>query len=780
MWADIAPIFDKHIADQDLHSAHTLWCNVAEQFIHKLQGTDDRLRAKPRLQRGQLLPFYTEDQCPPIDTDTFSAKSSVKLLFQKTINRCKEVRARLRRWFQKTQRPADSQDGSTDQYDAELVNHACNAFWQHEDRSTDDSYDIYGAVRRIAEGLDITTTHAPNTTDLDAYIADFTARGKEQTTRIDKTRTPTKAHINHHFGYVKYDYRTFTSVFVDPSDNTLTTDVNQSHALLERTWIPIYTMHKDRPPSWDEFYHHYHPHITRQPNAPVGPPSPQQLFDQAKRARPTSAPGMDGWKPAELKHLPLVAWQHRHRVLTLSYKVSSSPYSYYHISSPALNKFDKLDRPDPTGNPNNATSPSQLRLLAIFSALYRVESGANFRAHLPWLLTWLHPALHGCVPGHDTGDVSWDAQIHVEEVLANGSDITILLMDFLKFFDLFDYDFVREMFIAVGIDTAYANLVYDLYTNLHRHIKINGTYGNTINGTNGLGQGDSAALLAALILISTQFYYLDEKYPSIAKGSCVDDRNIRGPVHQVIQAYHDITLFDMRAGHFNNPKKLVALATNPKHREILKTTNFGTHDQPVYPKVVHDTKLVGDVLTTSTKTLRAEANRRVAYAMEAARRNDSYTAAIHNKNIVNNASVIPRLFKGTRWNLPSITNINRLRTSIIKGQWQHGRTMRCKEVVLAILNNPTKMDPWGAIIMNILITTRRTLLRAQHRAEQFSRLCNLVRQERANDERITSHGPVHIFLTFLKPSNSTLSSTVVALSRSSTNLTGKQTSSTSN
>ena len=122
----------------------------------------------------------------------------------------------------------------------------------------------------------------------------------------------------------------------------------------------------------------------------------------------------------------------------LCYELGKSPAAYYHVSSPCLNKFDKYEQGDIDSNPNNTMTPKQLRLLSIFSALYRVESGATYRANLPWLLTWIHPDLHGCVPGHETGDVSWDAQSSVEEALLNDERIVIILMDFLKFFDLFD------------------------------------------------------------------------------------------------------------------------------------------------------------------------------------------------------------------------------------------------------------------------------------------------------------------------------------------------------
>ena len=38
-------------------------------------------------------------------------------------------------------------------------------------------------------------------------------------------------------------------------------------------------------------------------------------------------------------------------------------------------------------------------------------------------------------------------------------------------------------------------------------------------------------------------------------GSAVDDRNIRGPLDDVMDAYREMAQFDELAGHFNNPKK---------------------------------------------------------------------------------------------------------------------------------------------------------------------------------------------------------------------------------
>ena len=124
----------------------------------------------------------------------------------------------------------------------------------------------------------------------------------------------------------------------------------------------------------------------------------------------------------------------------------------------------------------------------------------------------------------------------------------------------------------------------DLYANLHRYVKIGKAYGQPIRASNGLGQGDSAALYAALGMVSAQFYMLDDLHPAIRKGSCVDDRNLRGPFDELLSAFADVQEFDRLAGHFTNAEKIAVTATHPKQLTKLAKHNFGTQEQPVFQK----------------------------------------------------------------------------------------------------------------------------------------------------------------------------------------------------
>ena len=92
--------------------------------------------------------------------------------------------------------------------------------------------------------------------------------------------------------------------------------------------------------------------------------------------------------------------------------------------------------------------------------------------------------------------------------------------------------------LAIGVDNDYASTQHDLYSNLNRHIRLSSSYGTVINPQNGLGQGDSFSLIAALALVSIQFQYVTAHIPTIRLGSVLDDRNVRGQTDDVIKAFN--------------------------------------------------------------------------------------------------------------------------------------------------------------------------------------------------------------------------------------------------
>jgi hypothetical protein len=169
---------------------------------------------------------------------------------------------------------------------------------------------------------------------------------------------------------------------------------------------------------------------------------------------------MDDWKPGELKILPKDAWVQRATYLKTVYKLRKSPDAYYHIPSPALPKVDKMAPPK---EQQDHPTAMQHRLLSVMSAVYRIESGAQYHRHTTWLLSWIHGELHGGLPGRESSEVSWDIQSQIEQAMLDNQELIVCMMDYWKYFDAMEPTFVRDFMVAIGIDPDYANIVM-IYT----------------------------------------------------------------------------------------------------------------------------------------------------------------------------------------------------------------------------------------------------------------------------------------------------------------------------
>ena len=143
-------------------------------------------------------------------------------------------------------------------------------------------------------------------------------------------------------------------------------------------WQTIFSMHQGSPPDWDAFVNTYGQYFHPSTRAPTDLPAAESLQRRAQKAAELTAAGSDGWKPFELKALPLEAWAQRRRVLGLAAERGRYPSSYYEVNTLGLPKKDK------------GTAPLDHRMLAIFSALLQNRGRRLVRPYLP-LATHLSP-----------------------------------------------------------------------------------------------------------------------------------------------------------------------------------------------------------------------------------------------------------------------------------------------------------------------------------------------------------------------------------------------------
>ena len=247
-----------------------------------------------------------------------------------------------------------------------------------------------------------------------------------------------------------------TASVINPDTGEHVFDCNRQHDIMIKQWMKIFNMHQENPPDWEEFKRLYGHFELGSKCIECDPPTAEALHNRAKGAKEEVSAGLDGWKTYELRHLPREAWEIRAQILKLFMETESYPDAYYQVATPCIPKKDQ-------GN-----APLDHRMLAFFSALYRIESGAWYDQLLPWLTRVLHPSVIGALPGREAAEIAWDAQAFLEHAMLHGLEGALSTYDFKKYFDSFDYNFAREMLIHAGFPVALANTTCNLYSNLQR------------------------------------------------------------------------------------------------------------------------------------------------------------------------------------------------------------------------------------------------------------------------------------------------------------------------
>ena len=283
-------------------------------------------------------------------------------------------------------------------------------------------------------------------------------------------------------------------------DGSLTSDRQEMLERFAATWSCIYSRLRDQPPSFDAFATEFGQFVENPPTGDLCP-TVDQLYAKATSARDASAPGMDGWKPSELKKLPRAAWLQRHRLLLLIKSEGRWPLSYLRVSAPSLRKVNRLD-PDALRSPPEA---KDVRLLSIYTQLYRIEAGAWFANHVSWLAEHVHPGCLGGMRGLEALMASWDTQSNMAEATCTREPSAMAFLDYYKFFDSFHPGFFGDFLSCAGIHSDFVRLFVHLNTNSQRFVKIADTFSAPIRPFNALGRGDPWVLIAAILYVSLQF-----------------------------------------------------------------------------------------------------------------------------------------------------------------------------------------------------------------------------------------------------------------------------------
>ena len=326
IWQEYADDFNGYEDRDQLEDAHLCWCRAATDYLCRMQSHMPPMDTKVAL-RGTPMGMKQRTLTTKFHQGMTTAVNAHAKSISKALNRCRELGRRIKAFV--TSSSSNNGTGDTD-----------GVFWEQAD---EDTVKLLSDICDTANGTDIQAdlSSAPTQAEVESAAQILEQSQKQQAadsrnSLAKRVREGMKSATKRYFNYLTRDYASHRTTVMDPATGNYTAKLDEIHEIFERAWEPVFNIHKHSPPCWQTFKDKYQPYIERKPGAPKGPPTDGAMFRQAQRAASGTASGMDGWKPVELKQLPLEAWTQRRRVTCISFKLGKRPSAYYRVASPAL------------------------------------------------------------------------------------------------------------------------------------------------------------------------------------------------------------------------------------------------------------------------------------------------------------------------------------------------------------------------------------------------------------------------------------------------------------
>eukprot|EP00662_Eupelagonemidae_sp_cell21_P003736 gene3736-biopygen34283 len=260
------------------------------------------------------------------------------------------------------------------------------------------------------------------------------------------------------------------------ADGTTTGNIEEMDKALHAAWMPIFAKYSDANPEppWKPFRDRFGKYIKKHPQ-PLSPLTADELRKTLARMSGSSAGGMEGWRPAELKALPTP-------LLTLLADVFNAIEATGEWPA-ALEKASITLIPK-----GNGGAPLDLRPISVTSAVYRLWAGTRIRAVMQWQEKWMTRGQMGFRAGCACDDVYWAMALRAERAMLAGETEVGLSADLAKAFDSIPHEIMFTLLEELGMHANLLRPLRGMYSRLRRRFKIAGAVGKEFKSTQGILQ----------------------------------------------------------------------------------------------------------------------------------------------------------------------------------------------------------------------------------------------------------------------------------------------------
>lgn len=451
----------------------------------------------------------------------------------------------------------------------------------------------------------------------------------------------------------------------------------------------------------------------------------QKLFDAVQSRKGSASAGVDGWRTAEVKALPLRAFTPWARLWN---SIEAQQMNFPECLKQA--RLVMLPKPDA-----KSAQPIHRRLISLLNIFYLAYSRARFVDTIPWQKVTFPKQVVGGIPGRKSSDISHTIAIRCEASCMQKQPICGIKIDRQKCFDRVIPRIIVALGTILGLDPKFLKTWEQMYDGFQRHLTIDKYIGQEpLANCNGIAQGDTASVLAINILM-TSWVKVVQKFTRVSHWVYIDDAYLLAKLEDIQElklAMEATELFDTLTGQKTNLLKSGGWATSPNAKKQMKNL---FPSLPLYDWFV----VLGSQVKANQKGKTAEVVTKSQYLRSLIIEIGHLPISLAAKVRILCAKAIPKITFTPELNPWPRLTIQNLTTLIVKSLWNNRPGWRSADLFFCMAGNPVRLHPEFAsatcVVTNIIC-----------RCNTDPFFCNLWTQITSQGSKVISHGLLDVFV----------------------------------
>ncbi|KAJ9453192.1 hypothetical protein DIPPA_06398, partial [Diplonema papillatum] len=457
----------------------------------------------------------------------------------------------------------------------------------------------------------------------------------------------------------------------------VTANVDEMDEALNTAWDPILRKYKDGPepeyePFRDRFQDHIGPHLME-----AGTITGEELRILLRKKPKKSASGVDGWRMAELRELPLPLLNALADVMNLVEATGDWPAS---MTTALVSMVPKDESQDPL----------HTRPITVTSAVYRLWACRRLADIVLWQEGWIEEGQKGFRPGHRIEDVLMEIGLEVEDALLDGEPLYGVALDFRKCFDMVPREVVLRLAEDLGLHGRVLKPLRAIYSLLARRFKLPLGVGREFSVTNGILQGCPVSVILINALLSVVMKAVKKEAEGVSPKSYADDATLLSRLSEAaLQKGVDIVdEFCTLTGMQLNLEKTIAFSTRQRHQSTLRLRSGNA-----LLRFSKSVTCLGALVSTAKNRKERSDSKRVERAAALAEGLRHAPFRYEKRVRIVQSNVLPAALSGCSFAPVSKVAMKRLTTSVMGLIWGGANPKRAREMVLNFQEKGHLTDP---------------------------------------------------------------------------------------